>query len=150
MARRRIDRDAAKRTIIAKRRLGFTLRESCERAGVHVSTACRWQNADRDFGVKLLNATANAAMERFGDDLPSGRPLVRWRNDCPACRAKLVVRTASGAIRFWRCGRWPLCPWASWRPRYSRNCTKCGGPRFWSHSRKSVGCDDCGMRICAP
>ena len=149
MARRRIDRDAAKRTIIAKRRLGLTLREACERAGVHIATACRWQTDDPAFGEKLTSAAHLAAVERYEHTALFPRPLVQWRNECPKCMAKLVVRTTSGAIRIWRCGRWPLCPWASWRPRHSRNCTKCGGPRFWSHSRKSVGCDDCGMRITA-
>ena len=150
MVRRRIDRDAAKRTIIAKRRLGLTLREACARAGVHIATACRWQACDPAFGEKLQSAAHHAAIERYERAALFPRPLVRWRNECPKCMAKLVVRTTSGAVRFWRCGRWPLCTWASWRPRYPRNCTKCGGPRFWSHSRKTVGCDDCGMRIGAP
>ena len=149
MARRRIDRDAAKREIIRARRSGWTLREACERAGVHVATACRWQNDYPDFALKLCNAAGHAADERFERERLFGRRLVRWRNECPTCRAKLVVRTTAGAIRFWRCGRWPLCPWASWRPRHPRNCTKCGGPRFWSHSRKTVVCDPCGMRITA-
>jgi PAS domain S-box-containing protein len=46
-----------------------------------------------------------------------------------------------------RCGRrWPLCPWASWRPRAPRNCPACGGACFWSHSRKSISCGTCGKR----
>jgi hypothetical protein len=50
-------------------------------------------------------------------------------------------------LRFWRCGRWPLCSWASWRPRAPRNCKRCGAPCYWSHSRKSIGCSACKMRI---
>ena len=76
----------------------------------------------------------------------AARPHVCWRRDCPLCRARVVVRTARGGARFWRCGRWPLCPWASWRPRAPRNCRRCGGPCFWSHSRKSTACGACGMR----
>jgi len=150
MARRRIDHATAKRAIVASRRAGWTLREACARAGVHVATACRWQNDDPDFSLKLLNAADRAAEEQYEIGWLFERPPVRWRNECPACRAKLVVRTANGGARFWRCGRWPFCEWASWRPRHPRNCRACGGPRFWSHSRKSVGCDACGMRSPAP
>ncbi|WP_143393157.1 hypothetical protein [Fimbriiglobus ruber] len=69
------------------------------------------------------------------------RPQIRRRKDCPTGRAKVVVRKTPAGVAFWRCGRWPLCPWASWRPRHPRNSKTCGGPRFWSHSRKSATCD---------
>jgi hypothetical protein len=150
MARRRIDHAVVKQEIVRARRSGWPLRDACERAGVHVSTACRWRNTDPDFELKLLNATDRATEERSDIMWPPDQPPVRWRKDCPACRAKVVVRTAKGRARFWRCGRWPFCEWASWRPRHPRNCRHCGGPRFWSHSRKSVVCDPCGMRILAP
>jgi hypothetical protein len=45
---------------------------------------------------------------------------------------------------FWRCSRWPACGWARWRPRHPEDCPACGGPRYWSHSRKSVACAACG------
>jgi ribosomal protein S27AE len=150
MARRPIDHERVKREIIRARRSGRPLRDACERAGVHVSTACRWQNADPDFALEPLNAADRAAEEWYEIRLVSDRPPVRWRRDCPVCRARVVVRTARGRARFWRCGRWPLCAWASWRPRSLRNCPKCKGPRFWSHSRKSVACGACGMRISTP
>jgi hypothetical protein len=66
------------------------------------------------------------------------------------CKAKVVVRTARGKAHFWRCGRWPECPWASWRPRASRDYRRCGAPRYWSHSRLSIVCSGCGVRTEAP
>ena len=56
MPRRQIDHAAVKQEIIRARRSGWPLRDACERAGVHVSTACRWRNADPDFALKLLKA----------------------------------------------------------------------------------------------
>jgi anti-sigma factor RsiW len=131
-------------TLLQARRDGFTLREAAEEVGVHVATVCRWQHLDPE----LRQALAEAATE--GRPPPEPRPWVRWRKDCPLCRARVVVRTARGGCRFWRCGRWPLCSWASWRPRASRNCKRCGGPRYWSHSRKSIACGGCGVRTPAP
>ena len=64
MARPRIDRATAKRTILAKRRSGLTLREACERAGVHIATACRWKIDDAALGEKLTSAAHHAAVER--------------------------------------------------------------------------------------
>jgi hypothetical protein len=149
MARRRIDHDSAKRRIVRAVRLGWTLREACDQAEVHLATAYRWRTHDPEFARMLLNAADRVSEERFAGELSFERPPVTWRRDCPACRARVVVRTAKGVARFWRCGRWPLCAWSSWRPRHPRNCRTCGGPRFWSHSRKSVTCDDCGMRSTA-
>lgn len=146
MARRRIDRTAVTVSIVTGRRTGLTLARACAAVGVHVATVCRWQAADPEFRSALRDAARAFAVGKYAN-LPHARPGVRWRNECPACRAKLVVRTTSGGIRFWRCGLWPRCRWASWRPRHPRNCPTCGGPRFWSHSRKSVACDRCRMRI---
>lgn len=130
----------ARQEVIQARRRGLTLKWAAILAGVHVATVCRWQAKDPAFREALAEAAREARAKKART-----RTHVRWRRDCPECKAKVVVRTASGR-RFWRCGRWPLCPWASWRPRASRNCRHCGGPRFWSHSRKSVSCAACGVR----
>src|SRR5262249_42349401 len=34
-----------------------------------------------------------------------------------------------------------------WRPRHPRDCPDCGRPRYWSHSRLSVGCPGCRRRV---
>lgn len=134
--------------LLAARATGVTLRQAAATAGVHVATVCRWQARD----PVLREALAQAAKDgrQLRKPAPEPRPLVRWRRDCPVCRARVVVRTARGGVRFWRCGRWPRCEWASWRPRAPRDCPRCGGPRFWSHSRRSVGCDGCGLRTKRP
>jgi hypothetical protein len=131
--------------LLISRRTGATLREAADAAGVHVATVCRWQNRDPALRQKLREAAAEALE---GEVEP--RPSVSWRRDCPLCQAKVVVRSARGKARFWRCGRWPACPWASWRPRAPRNCRRCGAPRFWSHSRKSIVCSGCGVRTWTP
>src|SRR5262249_918121 len=71
-----------------------------------------------------------------------------WHPECPICKAPVVVRLAEGGytFAFWRCARWPDCPFASWRPRAPGDCPACGAPRFWSYSRKSIGCPNCGQR----
>ncbi len=142
MARRKVDRAEAKREIVSGRRAGLTLVLACEVAGVHVATACRWQIADPVFAEALRVASRDHKIDHYLTT-PLPERTVPWRTDCPQCRARVVIRTALGHIPFWRCGRWPWCSWASWRPRHPRNCRRCGGPRFWSHSRKSVGCDRC-------
>jgi hypothetical protein len=128
-------------------RRGFILRVASNLARVHVATVCRWQARDPALRAEIKQARREGR-ERL-HPRPERRPSVPWRRDCPECRAKVVVRTAGGR-RFWRCGRWPLCPWASWRPRAPRNCRRCGSPRYWSHSRQSVGCSGCGMRTRRP
>jgi hypothetical protein len=130
--------------LLRMRRAGLTLRQAADVAGVHVATVCRWQARDPELRQALADAAREARVRRP----PQGpRPHVRWRQDCPLCKARVVVRTAPGKVRFWRCGRWPLCGWASWRPRAPRNCKRCGAPCYWSHSRKSIGCSACGVRI---
>jgi ssDNA-binding Zn-finger/Zn-ribbon topoisomerase 1 len=123
------------------RRKGAKLRVAASIAGVHVATVCRWQKRD----PALRQALAEAAKEARDERRRQGRPLVPWHSQCPLCQAKVVVRTTGSGRRFWRCGRWPQCEWASWRPRYPRNCKRCGGPCFWSHSRKSSTCRACGL-----
>jgi hypothetical protein len=132
--------------LLRARSRGYTLRQAADEAGVHVSTVCRWQRRE----PRLRDALAGAVADGLDDDGPEPRPRVRWRKDCPLCRARVVVRTAAGRARFWRCGRWPLCRWASWRPRAPRDCPRCGAARYWSHSRRSVVCGGCGLRTPRP
>ena len=140
--------DPHKRDVILKllsyRRCGIPLRRASAAAGVHVATVCRWQIRDPSLRAVLQEATAEAQRRLAKWDKP--RPHVRWRRDCPLCKAKVVVRSVRGKARFWRCGRWPLCSWACWRPRAPRNCRHCGEACYWSHSRKSTVCSGCGMR----
>jgi hypothetical protein len=142
------DRRQAVAAALQARQQGATLRQAAAAANVHVATLCRWQKQDAELRRALAEAGRQTAEARRRPRSP--RPQVRWRRDCPLCRARVVVRTARGRVPFWRCGRWPLCPWASWRPRAPRNCPRCGGPRFWSASRKSVVCDGCGLRTTRP
>lgn len=137
-----LDRERVIARVLSFRRVGCTLRTAAAVAGIHVATLYRWQAAD----PKFRQALRDAAQARDSSDEEEGRPRVPWRRDCPVCRARVVVRAAPGRLRFWRCGRWPLCRWASWRPRASRNCRRCGSPCYWSHSRKSIGCGGCGLR----
>ena len=140
--------EAAVSALLDARRDGVSLREDAEAAGVHVATVCRWQKADPEFYRRMLQAHREA--RRFDLLMNRGpRPRVPWHRECPLCKAKVIVRTAPGKLRFWRCGRWPWCRWASWRPRAPRNCRRCGGPRYWSHSRRSIVCEGCGVRIMA-
>jgi hypothetical protein len=130
--------------LLDARRAGATLRQAAAAAGVHVATVCRWQA--RDPGLRL--ALADAAKQAWRASHPLlPRPHVPWHPDCPLCEARVVVRTAPRGVRFWRCTRWPRCRWASWRPRAPWGCVRCGAPCFWSHSRKSIACGACGLRI---
>src|SRR5262245_34878742 len=87
--------------LLRGRRVGLTLRQAAAVVGVHVATVCRWQARDPE----LRQALAEAAREarRLLAPPPAYRPQVRWHRDCPLCRAKAVVRTARGRLRFWRC-----------------------------------------------
>jgi hypothetical protein len=137
--------EAAVRELLEARRCGLTLREAAEEAVVHVATVCRWQRRDPDLKAALDQAAREAPSEPAAP-----RPCVRWHRDCPRCKARVMVRTAAGGGRFWRCGRWPSCAWASWRPRAPRNCRLCRAPCYWSHSRRSIACSGCGRRTPAP
>jgi Zn finger protein HypA/HybF involved in hydrogenase expression len=78
------------------------------------------------------------------------RPRVEWSRTCPRCRLRAVkVRTAQAYCRFWYCGA-AGCGWAGWRPPVGTDCPKCGAGLIWSHSRLSVGCPECGLRVTAP
>ncbi len=137
-------RDEAVRMLVQARAGGLTLREAAAGAGVHVATVCRWQKRDTGLKAALKRVTREAWFHLAAPD--ESRRSVRWHRDCPLCKARVVVRTAKGGVRFWRCGRWPACPWSSWRPRAPRNCRRCGGVCYWSHSRKSTACSACGLR----
>jgi hypothetical protein len=132
--------------LLLARKEGLTLRQAAACAGVHVATVCRWQNRNPELRQALWEAQRTARRLRMAW---GPRPAVEWRRDCPECGADVVVRTAPGKFHFWRCEDWPWCRWASWRPPAPGNCPECKGLSwYWSHSRKSMGCDECGMRIC--
>lgn len=135
-----------KAQLIVARYSGATLRQAAAAAGVHVATACRWMAADPAFRKAMQKGERAAAARKYAAR-PPRRPRVPWRSECPACGARVVVRRAFGCFAFWRCRLWPICRWASWRPRYPRDCRGCGGPMYWSHSRKSAGCPRCRTRI---
>lgn len=141
----------ARDALIESRRYGATLRDAAAEVGVHAATVCRWMAADPTFRHEMEQARLESRrwLVELRLSLPARKP-VRWRADCPVCRAKVVVRCANGNAWFWRCGRWPHCGWASWRPRHPRNCPRCKAPRYWSHSRKTIACGGCGMRTRSP
>ena len=141
--KRRIDPERLERAFSARQQ-GATLRQSAAAAGVHVATLCRWQNRE-PWIKKVLRQAEAFARRRYYASKPHRRPRVPWRKDCPLCGSAVVVRTGF-AFRFWRCSTWPACLFASWRPRAPADCPGCNGPRFWSHSRKSIACPCCGSR----
>jgi hypothetical protein len=133
--------------LLEAREGGATLRQAAAAAGVHVATVCRWQLRCPPLARALEFAAYFARRLRWARK-PRYRPRVSWHRGCPLCGAAAEVRNAWGwpGPAFWRCGRWPGCPWASWRPRFPEDCPGCGGPRYWSHSRKSVSCPRCRVR----
>jgi hypothetical protein len=132
--------------LLAARENGATLRAAAASVGVHVATVCRWQRRHPEFHKQMREAERAARREKYLARW-GPRPRVPQRRHCPICYAQIEVRTASGMITFWRCEHWPVCQWASWRPPAPWNCPNCEGQLYWSHSRKSVGCGECGMRI---
>jgi hypothetical protein len=148
------DRAEAVERLLCAREEGATLRQAAAAAGVHVATVCRWARCCPLLDRSLAFAARVARRRRFAS-MPRRRPSVPWHPACPCCGAAVVVRTCIEdwarkrcrggywPLQFWRCGRWPDCPWANWRPRYPEDCPACGGPRYWSHSRKSVSCPRC-------
>jgi hypothetical protein len=130
---------------LVAREHGAGLRQAATAAGVHVATLCRWMAKDRLLREAFADAQAQARHVRCAW-LRRQRPWVPWRRDCPFCGSVVEVRTTEAMVRFWRCRRWPACPFASWRPRAPGDCPRCLGPRWWSHSRKSVACPRCGTR----
>lgn len=139
---RRADRMALHR-LLAARADGATLRDLADLLGVHVSTLCRAQQKHPKLKARLDEAAPKRGSWH------KERPSVDVYGECPFCKARAVVRKA-GAVPFWRCARWPSCAWSSWRPRHPRNCPRCKGPRYWSHSRRSVVCEPCNLRTPRP
>ena len=138
---------AAGRRLVALVRGGATLTRAAKAIGVHISTVCRWQADDPRLRHRLREADRAFRVAKYSA-LPHRRPRVPWHPLCPHCWAGVEVRRSwSHGPAFWRCERWPRCGWASWRPRYLYDCPACGGPRYWSHSRKSAGCPRCQTRI---
>ena len=126
---------------------GMTLSRAAAAVGVHVATVCRWQAADPRLRGKLREADRAFRVACYAARLRR-RPRVPWHPFCPACGSRAEVRRAwTDCFAFWRCSRWPWCDWASWRPRYLFDCPACRGPRYWSFSRKTVGCPRCQTRI---
>jgi hypothetical protein len=128
--------------VLKAREDGLTVRQAAAAAGIHVATLCQWK-ARSEAVAEALEAARRVGWRLNHPD--RRRPSVPWRKDCPQCGAAVEVRHAG--IIFWRCSRWPLCPWASWRPRHPQDCPGCGSYRLWSHSRLSVACPGCGVRV---
>jgi hypothetical protein len=112
------DRQAAIDRLLEARRAGATLCQAAAAAGVHVATVCRWQARDPILRKALYDANQQGC-NQLSALLPRRQPpsCVPCHPLCPTCAAPVVVRRAFGFLRFWGCNRWPLCPWASWRPR---------------------------------
>ena len=134
----------ARYRLLAARSDGASLRNLAGLLGIHVSTLCRWQ-----LRHPVIKAALDEAAPRRAKAVKGERPSVNVHGACPLCKARSVVRKA-GTVPFWRCARWPSCRWSSWRPRHPRNCPRCKGPRYWSHSRRSVVCEPCGLRTERP
>jgi hypothetical protein len=141
-------RDAVTRLVDA-RAGGATLRRAAAAAGVHPATACRWRLGSPVVAAALRLAVEAARQRRRLTRVC--RPWVNCHPSCPACAAAVEIRTRVGdwSARLWLCGRRPACAWKSWRPRHPADCPGCGGPRYWSHSRKSVSCPACGTHTAA-
>lgn len=149
--------DAVKRLLEA-REAGKTLREAAAAAGVHIATVCRWAAASDMLDYRLRMAARIGNRRRY-DAKPTSsgnlhfrfatraRPKVLHHPLCPICEAPVKVRGTAFVLKFWRCSRWPECPWASWRPRHPEDCPRCQGPQYWANSRMSFSCPRCNVRI---
>lgn len=126
---------------------GRTLAQVAAAIGVHASTLFRWLAADRLFRMAMDDA-GEAARKRRLRVRPvvrlgqRQRPPVEIHPDCPDCQSPIEVRTGGGR-RFWRCSTYPKCSFACWRPRHPGDCQRCGGPRFWTHTRSHAYCRVC-------
>ena len=137
------DRTAAVEKLLTARAGGETVRRSADAANVDKATVCRWLVLSSVFAAAMRLAEV-AARDRRRLARP-GRPWVACHPGCPKCGGEVEVRSRRGSwsVRFWACDQ---CPWKSWRPRHPRDCPKCRGPRFWSHSRRTVLCPACPRR----
>jgi hypothetical protein len=163
-----VDRaDVVARLLAAYERAGMTLRKSAKASGIHVATLCRWLLRSPALRAALRGAAARA-MDAHRDclwqmmlaapprarRLPPERPRhhdeVPVHPDCPCCVDRgmdkgtvEVRRSTSGRLFWWECR---VCEWRTWRPRHPQDCQACGGPRYWSHNRRSIACPRCRTR----
>jgi hypothetical protein len=139
------DRKAIEQRIIARVFAGETLKAAARACGVSYSTLHRWRCADNEFYRGLSKAVWEAREGRevqYRLALPRPLPI---RPVCPNCDWGIVRRRrALYILAFWYCAAG--CGWASWRPPYPVACP-CGAVRYWSLSRKSIGCPGCGRRF---
>ncbi len=133
---------------------GASVKAAAGAAGVHRGTVYRWMLASPMLARALEEVVeehrrAHRLAFLATPSWLSQRPRVPVHPECPECFSDVEVRRADDprvGFAFWRCSRWPRCGWASWRPRHPGNCPECGEPRFYSHSRLSVSCEECGSR----
>jgi hypothetical protein len=139
------DRKAIKRRIVLRVLDGETLKAAARACGVSYSTLHRWRQADAKLKQELDIVAWSARQERelqYRLALPRPLPV---RKDCPACgRGEVRGRRAMYSPTFWCCSAG--CGWASWRPPHPEPCP-CGAVRYWSQTRKSIGCPGCGRRV---
>jgi hypothetical protein len=138
------DREAIEQRIVARVLAGDTLKAAARACGVSYSTLHRWRQGDGK--LKHLDAVAWSARyereEQYRRAVPRPLPV---RPVCPDCgRGTVCWRRALRFLTFWYCAA--RCGWASWRPPHPAPCA-CGAVRYWSLSRKSIGCPACGRRF---
>src|SRR5262245_11523688 len=138
------DRSSAIEEILHGVVQGQSLRKAAAAAGVHQATVYRWGSVSKLFADVLRAARADGRNWVWAQQWHCRRPRVSFSRDCPRCGCKVVIYKRFGpGGTFWRCSKWPACLFASWRPRAQGDCPACGGARFWSHSRKSIACEEC-------
>jgi hypothetical protein len=137
-------RESIEQRIVARVLDGETLKVAARACGVSYSTLHRWRQEGGH--LKYLADVAWSARqereEQYRRAVPRPLPI---RSDCPGCgRGAVRGRRALGFLTFWYCSA--RCGWASWRPPHPAPCA-CGAVRYWSLSRKSIGCPACGRRV---
>jgi hypothetical protein len=132
--------------LFAALRKGLTLPKAAAEAGVHPATVRRWARGDESGYLADMLADfreRRRELRRARKRPRQPRPHVVTDSRCPDCGGEIVCRTTRRGARYWRCS---VCDFQRWRPRAVGDCPDCGGPRFWSCSRKSVACAECGRR----
>jgi hypothetical protein len=144
--RRRIDRPATQAALLALVRSGQTIAAACAAVGIDPATCYRWTDASLTFAFALAKAR-DAARDDLAlqDDIRKacGVPV---HPNCPRCGRESEEALTHLRMRFWRCSTWPTCRCACWLPRHTQDCSACGGPMYWSCSRRTVGCERCKVR----
>jgi hypothetical protein len=64
----------------------------------------------------------------------------------PSASGRTGWKTRGFTGRDRHCSGRTACAWKRWRPRCPEDCSRCGGPRSWSYSCKSVSCPACGAQ----